>query len=143
MASFNKVVLVGNITRDIELRFVGNGKTALAEISLAVNRTWFDKASDTRKEEVAFVDVAMWGKQAEIAGEYLGKGRQVLIEGRLTQDTWDDKETGKKRSKLKVTCENMTMLGSRGDGGGGSNQPQERYQPPADRPSVGDEDVPF
>lgn len=116
MASFNKVILVGNLTRDPQVRYTSGG-TAVAEIGLAVSRQWFDKASNSRKEETTFVDVTLWGRQAEVAGEYLAKGRPVLIEGRLQLDTWDDKESGQKRSKLRVVCENMTMLGSRGDGG--------------------------
>lgn len=116
MASFNKVILVGNLTRDPQVKYTPGG-TAVAEIGLAVNRQWFDKQSNSRKEEVTFVDVTLWGRTAEIAGEYLGKGRPVLIEGRLQTDSWDDKETGQKRSKLRVVCENMTMLGSRGEGG--------------------------
>jgi single-strand DNA-binding protein len=117
MASFNRVILMGNLTRDPQVRYTPGG-TAVAEIGLAVNRQWFDKQTNTRKEDVTFVDVTLWGRTAEIAGEYLGKGRPVLIEGRLQTDSWDDKETGQKRSKLKVVCEQMTMVGSRGDGGG-------------------------
>ncbi|MBI1346705.1 single-stranded DNA-binding protein [bacterium] len=117
MASFNKVILVGNLTRDPQVRYTPGG-TAVAEIGLAVNRQWFDKQTNSRREEVTFVDVTLWGRTAEIAGEYLGKGRQVLVEGRLQTDTWDDKESGQKRSKLRVVCENMTMLGSRNEGGG-------------------------
>lgn len=116
MASFNRVILMGSVTRDPQVRYTPGG-TAVAEIGLAVNRTWFDKQSNTRKDEVTFVDVTAWGRTAEIAGEYLTKGKQVLIEGRLQTDSWDDKETGQKRSKLKVVCESMTMLGGR-DGGG-------------------------
>ena len=119
MASFNRVILLGNLTRDPQVKYTPGG-TAVAEIGLAVNRQWFDKQSNSRREEVTFVDVTLWGRTAEIAGEYLGKGRQVLIEGRLQTDSWDDKETGQKRSKLRVVCENMTMVGAggRGEGGG-------------------------
>lgn len=120
MASFNKVILVGNLTRDPEVKYLPSG-TAVADIGLAVNRSWFDKQSNTRKEETTFVDITLWGRTAEIAGEYLSKGRSVLIEGRLQTDSWDDKETGKRRTKLKVVGEQMTMLGSRGDGGGGGS----------------------
>ena len=119
MASFNKVILVGNLTRDPQVKYTTGG-TAVAELGLAVSRQWFDKQSNTKKEETTFVDVTLWGRTAEVAGEYLAKGKQVLIEGRLQLDTWDDRETGLKRSKLKVVGENMTMLGSRGDSGGGS-----------------------
>lgn len=118
MASFNKVILVGNLTRDPQVKYTTGG-TAVTEIGLAVSRQWFDKQSNSRKEETTFVDVTLWGRTAEIAGEYLAKGRPVLIEGRLQLDSWDDRETGQKRSKLRVVGENMTMLGSRGEGGGG------------------------
>lgn len=117
MASFNRVILVGNLTRDPQVKYTPGGQ-AVSEIGLAVNRSWFDKGANQKREEVTFVDVTLWGRTAEIAGEYLGKGRQVLIEGRLQLDQWDDKESGQKRSKLRVVCENMTMLGSRQEGGG-------------------------
>lgn len=117
MASFNKVILVGNLTRDPQVRYTPGG-SAVAEVGLAVNRSWFDKNSNSRKEETTFVDVTLWGRTAEVASEYLTKGRSVLIEGRLQLDQWDDKESGQKRSKLKVIGENMTMLGGRGEGGG-------------------------
>jgi single-strand DNA-binding protein len=118
MASFNRVILVGNLTRDPQVRYTPGG-TAVAEIGMAVSRQWFDKQTNSRREETTFVDVTLWGRQAEVAGEYLAKGRPVLIEGRLQLDTWDDKETGQKRSKLRVVGESMQMLGSRSDGGGG------------------------
>ena len=118
MASFNKVILVGNLTRDPEVRYIPSG-TAVCDISLAVNSQWTDRKTNERKEEVTFVEVTLWGRTAEIAGEYLTKGRPVLIEGRLTLDSWEDKETGQKRSKLKVVADGMQLLGSR-DGGGGS-----------------------
>src|SRR5580765_4071385 len=119
MASFNKVILMGNLTRDPQVRYTPSG-TAVAEIGLAVNRYWFDKQTNSRREETTFVDVTLWGREAEVAGEYLAKGRPVLIEGRLQLDTWDDKQSGQKRSKLRVVAERMQMLGARGDGGGGS-----------------------
>lgn len=136
MASFNKVILLGNLTRDPEVKFIANG-TAVAEVGLAVNRVWFDKQTNTKKEETTFVDVTLWGKDAEVAGEYLAKGRPVLIEGRLQLDTWDDKQTGQKRSKLRVVGERMQLLGGKPD-----NQRQEntsRDQPPPIDP----EDSPF
>jgi len=131
MASFNKVILVGNLTRDPEVKYTTGG-TAVAEIGLAVNRQWFDKQSNERKEEVTFIDVTLWGRQAEVAGEYLAKGRPVLIEGRLQLDSWEDKQSGQKRSKLRVVGENMTMLGGRGEGGGsggggGGSAPSRSY----------------
>lgn len=118
MASFNRVILMGNLTRDPEVRYTPN-QTAVSDIGLAVNRVWYDKSTNQKREEVTFVDVTLWGRTAEIAGEYLSKGRAVLIEGRLTLDQWDDKTTGQKRSKLKVVCENLTMVGGRPQGGGG------------------------
>lgn len=118
MASFNKVILLGNLTRDPQVRRTP-ANMAVAEIGLAVNRYWFDKQSNQRKEETTFVDVTLWGRDAEVAGEYLSKGRPVLIEGRLQLDSWDDKQTGQKRSKLRVVCERMQLLGGRGEGGGG------------------------
>ena len=120
MASFNKVILMGNLTRDPQVRYTPGG-TAVADIGLAVNRVWFDKQSNQKKEEVTFIDVTLWGRQAEVAGEYLSKGRGVLIEGRLQLDQWDDKTTGEKRSKLKVIGEEMTMVGGRNEGGGGGD----------------------
>jgi single-strand DNA-binding protein len=121
MASYNKVILVGNLTRDPQVKYTPSG-TAVTEIGLAVNRYWFDKQTNSRKEETTFVDVTLWGRDAEVAGEYLAKGRPVLIEGRLQLDTWDDKQTGQKRSKLRVVGERMQMLGSRGEGGGGGGR---------------------
>lgn len=139
-ASFNKVILVGNLTRDPQIRYTPKG-TAVAEIGLAVSRTWFDQGTNQKKEETTFVDITLWGRQAEIAGEYLAKGRPVLIEGRLNLDTWDDKESGQKRSKLKVVCEQMQLLGSReGAGGGGGGGGGSRGGAPARRPQGGDEE---
>lgn len=111
MSSFNKAILCGKLTRDPQVKYTAGG-TAVAEISMALSRKYHDKSSNSQKEETTFVDVTLWGRQAEVAGEYLQKGRPVLIEGRLQLDTWDDKDTGQKRSKLRVVCENMTMLGS-------------------------------
>jgi len=135
MASFNKVILVGNLTRDPEVRYIPSG-SAVTDIGLAINDSWFDKKSNTRKESVTFVDVTLWGRTAEIAGEYLSKGRSVLIEGRLQMDTWQDKETGKNRSKLKVTGDHMTMLGSRGEGGGGGGGAPGEGRPAASNPQA-------
>jgi single-strand DNA-binding protein len=144
MASFNRVILLGNLTRDPQVRYTPSG-TAVAEIGMAVNRYWFDKQSNTRREETTFVDVTLWGREAEVAGEYLAKGRPVLIEGRLQLDTWDDKQTGQKRSKLRVVAEHMQMLGSRGDGGGGSgggrsSAPAHAQTEPSDGPPTGEFD---
>ena len=127
MSSFNKVILIGNLTRDPEVRQTPSG-SAVTELGLAVNRTWFDKQTNSKKEDVTFVDVTVWGRTAEVAGEYLTKGRPVLIEGRLQLDQWQDKESGKNRQKLKVVCENMTMLNSGGGGNqGGTSDPAKDF----------------
>jgi single-strand DNA-binding protein len=122
MASYNRVILMGNLTRDPQVRYTPS-QTAVTDIGLAVNRVWYDKVSNQKREDVTFVDVTVWGRQAEIAGEYLSKGRSVLIEGRLQLDQWEDKDSGQKRSKLRVVCENLTMVGSRQDGQGQSRGP--------------------
>ena len=152
MASFNKVILVGNLTRDPELRYTPKG-TAIAKIGLAVNRTWTNEAGE-KKEEVTFVDVDAFGKTAEIIGQYLKKGRPILIEGRLRLDQWDDKQTGQKRSRLGVVMESFQFLdsgGTRGGEGGEAPAPRSRPAPspaasstPApDGPPPEEDDVPF
>ena len=115
MASFNKVILVGNVTRDLELRYTAGG-TAVTEVSLAINRQWTDRSTNERKEETTFVEVTLWGRTAEVAGGHLSKGRPCMIEGRLQLDQWEDRVTGKKRSKLKVVGDTLQLLGSRGEG---------------------------
>ena len=124
MASFNKVILVGNLTRDPEVRYTTGG-TAVTEVSLAVNRQWTDSSTKERKEETTFVVVTLWGRTAEIAGEYLSKSRPCLIEGRLQLDQWEDKATGKKRSKLKVVGDTLQLLGNRGEGKDRESEPQD------------------
>ena len=117
MASFNKVILLGNLTRDPELRYTPKG-SAVCDLGLAVNRS-YTLDNGEKREEVTYVDVVLWARLAEIAGEYLKKGRPVFIEGRLQLDTWDDKTSGQKRSKLRVIGETMQLLGSRPSGAGG------------------------
>jgi single-strand DNA-binding protein len=149
MASFNKVMLLGNLTRDPEVKYTPKG-SAVADIGLAVNRTYTTDGGEKR-EETTFVDVTMWGRQAEIAGEYLKKGRPLFVEGRLQLDTWDDKQTGQKRSKLRVVCENFQMLGSRdggseGGGGGGGRSTGGGAKPSKAAPAAedsADDDIPF
>lgn len=142
MASFNKVILMGNLTRDVELRHLQSG-SAVAEIGLAVNRTWFDKATNSKKEEVTFVDVTIWGRTAEVAHQYLTKGSPVLIEGRLQLETWDDKNGGGKRSKLKVVGEALQMIGSGGQQQ--QSQPKSSGKTQQELPTtpVDEDDVPF
>src|SRR5215210_6315609 len=103
MASLNKVMLIGNCTRDPEVRYTPKG-TAVAELGLAINR-YFQGENGEKREETTFVDVTLWSRLAELAGEYLKKGKPVFIEGRLQLDSWDDKTTGQKRSKLRVVGE--------------------------------------
>jgi single-strand DNA-binding protein len=122
MASYNKVLLMGNLTRDVEMRYTPSGM-ALAKLGLAVNRKWRDTKTNELREEVTFVDIEVWGKQAETANQYLAKGRQVFIEGRLKLDQWDDKTTGQKRSKLNVVAERLQFVGGAGGPGGGQGAP--------------------
>lgn len=141
MASFNRVILVGNLTRDVELKYLQSG-TAVTEIGLAVNNRRKTQTGEW-VDEPLFVDITLWGRTAEVASEYLSKGSSVLIEGRLKLDTWESE--GQKRSKLRVVGETMQMLGSRGSGGGGgggggdrgrSSAPSEpRYSEPASAPA--------
>src|SRR5689334_2639660 len=134
MASFNKVILLGNLTRDPEVRYTPKG-TAVTELGMAVNRVYTAENGEKR-EETTFVDVTLWGRTAEIAGEYLKKGRPVFIEGRLQLDTWDDKQSGQKRSKLKVVGEHIEFLGDRPAQGQGEapNGARSTAQRPAPAP---------
>lgn len=149
MASFNKVLLLGNLTRDPEVRYTPKG-SAVADLGIAVNRQ-YTLENGEKREEVTFVDVTFWGRTAEVAGEYLKKGRPVFIEGRLQLDTWDDKQSGQKRSRLKVIGEMMQMLGSPRGGAGGpdeGNGPRQSSKPASApksaAPAEPDEDeIPF
>lgn len=145
MASYNRVILVGNLTRDPELRYIPSG-TAVSEIGLAVN----DRRKNSSGEwvdETTFVDVTLWGRTAEVANEYLNKGSSVLIEGRLKLDTWE--KEGKKHSKLRVVGERMQMLGGRGGGqgggGGGSRGPASvaEVADTGENEAPPDDDIPF
>ncbi len=129
MASFNKVILVGNLTRDPELRYTPKG-TAIAKIGVAVNRVWTGEDGQ-KKEEVTFVDVDVFGRTAENVGQYMRKGRPILIEGRLRLDQWDDKQTGQKRSRLGVVAETVQFLGSPTGGGEGGAPAVARQKPAA------------
>jgi single-strand DNA-binding protein len=157
MANLNKVMLIGNLTRDPELRVTPKG-TAICQFSLAVNRKFRDEAGADR-EEVTYVDIEAWGKSGENIAKYCTKGRPLFVEGRLRLDQWEDKTTKEKRSRMKVVCDNFQFLGTgRAEGGapgggeGGGEQP--RYNSPAPRtsptrpampmtPENLDEDVPF
>lgn len=130
MASYNKVILIGNLTRDPELRYTPKG-TAIARIGMAVNRSWKTDTGETR-EETTFVDVDAFGRQAEVIGQYMRKGRPFMVEGRLKLDQWEDKQSGQKRSKLGVVLESFTFLdsGNRGE----ANAPA--AEAPRTRPGV-------
>src|SRR5690348_12644927 len=149
MASFNKVILLGNLTRDPEVRYTPKG-SAVCDLGLAVNRQ-YTLESGEKREEVTFVDVVLWSRLAEIAGEYLKKGRPVFIEGRLQMDSWDDKQTGQKRTKLRVIGETMQLLGSRpsaGAGNGGDEPPRSGAKAapppkPAAAAAPDDDEIPF
>ncbi len=160
MASFNQVILIGNLTRDPELRVTPKG-TSICQFGIAVNRTYKDEAGNA-KEEVNFFDIEAWGKQGEVISKYMSKGRPIFVQGRLRQDTWDDKTTGQKRSKVKIVLEGFQFIGGREGGatqGGGASEenfdqasPVERSSPPPRQPSRSappppqdniDEDVPF
>lgn len=158
MPSLNKVLLMGNLTRDPELRVTPKG-TSICQFSLAINRQ-FKMESGESREEVIYVDVEAWGKQGETIAKYVTKGRPLYVEGRLRLDQWEDKNTKEKRSRMKVVLEQFQFLGEgRGGGGGGSSSGEydqtggsapERHSPP---PRTGgakpasqenlDEDVPF
>jgi single-strand DNA-binding protein len=148
MASFNKVILAGNLTRDPELRYTPKG-TAIARLGLACNRKWKSESGEM-KEEVTFVDVDAFGKQAETISQYLKKGRPILIEGRLRLDQWEDKQSGQKKSKLGVVLESFQFLdsggGRSGNEGGAPPRSPSAAVPPAESPEVEpphDDDVPF
>jgi single-strand DNA-binding protein len=147
MASFNKVILLGNLTRDPEVRYTPKG-SAVCDLGIAINRS-YTLDSGEKREEVTYVDVVLWARLAEIAGEYLKKGRPVFIEGRLQLDTWDDKQSGQKRSKLRVIGETMQLLGGRPPGAGGGEGGESRGSktaPPPKPAAAGepdDDEIPF
>lgn len=129
MPDLNLVQLMGRLTSDPELRHISSG-TAVTELRMAVNKTWSNKDGD-KKEEVLYVDVTYWGKTAEIVCQYLRKGSSVYVQGSLKMDTWDDKTTGEKRSKIRVSGDTFQFLDSKPRDGGGGNQGQSQQQQPA------------
>ena len=169
MANLNRVLLIGNLTRDPELRVTPKG-TAICQFGLAISRSFKDESGQTR-EEATFVDIEAWGKQGELIAKYCTKGRPLFVEGRLRFDQWEDKTTQQKRSKLKVVLENFQFLGGReggapgaggpgaaASGGGGDEGVDQTYERPAATPprapgggrpapapqhDINDEDVPF
>lgn len=159
MASFNKVILMGNLTRDPESRVTPGGLT-ICKLSIAVNRVYSTQDGE-RKEEVTFVDCDAFGRQAETIAKFMTKGRGIMIEGRLRLDQWEDQQSGQKRSKLGVVVENFQFVGGRGDDAGGSSgggsdyedrsppsrpqraAPQRSAPPPPPQNNNFDDDVPF
>jgi len=145
----NRVILVGNLGKDPEVRYTSGGQ-AVANLRIATSRSWTDKQSGQRKEETEWHDVEVWGKQAEQCGEYLSKGRQVYVEGRLRTDKWQDKQSGQDRYRVKIVAEAVRFLG--GSGKGASRPPEEPSGPPTaveDGPAEstanggGPDDIPF
>lgn len=120
MANLNKVFLIGNLTRDPELRYTPGG-SAVTDLRLAINRVYTTKDGE-RREEATFIDVTVWDRQAENCCQYLKKGRPVHIEGSLRMESWDDKTTGEKRSKIKVLADQVQFLDSRRDDSGGASE---------------------
>lgn len=152
MASFNKVILAGNLTRDPELRYTPKG-TAVCKFGLAISRNWTNEAGE-KKEEVTFVDVDAFGRQAEVVAQYMKKGRPFLVEGRLKLDQWDDKQSGQKRSRLGVVLESFSFIDSKPGEQGGSPAPARASRPTqpaptetsssdADAQPPSEDDVPF
>jgi single-strand DNA-binding protein len=152
MASYNKVLLMGNLTRDIELKYTPSNM-AVAEIGLAVNHRYKTKEGEA-KEEVTFVDCEAWGRTAEVMKQYLVKGRPVFVEGRLKLDQWQDKKDGSNRSKLRVVIENFQFIDSKGgsnDSGGappagGASRTSSRPEPAgvaAQHEPISEDDIPF
>lgn len=145
MAYLNKCFLIGNLTRDPELRTTPKG-TAICSFGLAVNRQSKDEQGNSR-DETTFVDIEAWGKQGELVAKYLTKGSPAMIEGRLKLDQWDDKTSGAKRSKLKVVLENVQFLGARSNGTPAEmREGEQRQDAPRTAPAAApqpDDDVPF
>ena len=160
MASLNKVFLFGNLTRDPDVRYTSGG-TAVCNLGLAVNRRYTTSQGEDR-EEVCFVDIEVWGKQAEACGNYLSKGAPALVEGRLRFDQWDDRETGRKRSKLLVRADRVQFVSApsrnsrsfedeeKDEGAGGadesssdSNQDSRPQMPPFEEVDAPEDDIPF
>ena len=152
MASLNKVMLIGNVTRDPEIKYTPKG-SAVADVGLAINRTYTNQGGE-KVEEVTYVDVELWGRLAEIANEYAKKGRPIFVEGRLRIDSWEDKQSGQKRNRLKVVGEAMQLLGSRPGGSSGGGGADFEGDAPSSKPSrsaatkpvqsePADDDIPF
>lgn len=140
MASVNKVILVGNLGKDPEVRFTKGGQ-AVANFSIATSEKWTDKESGNKEEKTEWHNIIAWGKLGEVCGEYLTKGKQVYIEGKLQTSNWEDKDDGKLRYKTEIVASNMTMLGH---AGGGHDAPESTGSSQSQRPPEDDDgDIPF
>lgn len=139
----NKVILVGNLGRDPEIRSTASGQQ-VASFSVATNRRWRDRDGN-RQEQTEWHNVVCFGRQAEVAGQYLTKGRQIFIEGRLQTRSWEDRQSGERKYRTEVICENFQMLGQRGDAGEGGISPDLQAGGTSDfgAPSAEDDDIPF
>src|SRR5512141_339159 len=140
MTSFNKVILLGNLTRDPEVRYTPNG-SAVASFAIAINRKY--KHGEETKEEVSYIDIVVFGKQAEACGQYLNKGDGILVDGRLQQRRWDDKETGQKRSKVEVVAQSVNFMPKRSGQQAASSRSGGAESEPMPEPPVGEDDIPF
>jgi single-strand DNA-binding protein len=148
---YNKVILIGNLSRDVELKYTPNG-TGVAKFGLATNRTYIDASTKEKKQEVMFIDITMFGRSAETANQWLSKGKKVLIEGRLVLDQWTD-NNGQKRSKHSVVAEKMQFMDNKNENNGNQQnnnqnynkaaQPQQRQAPQIPSVDMGEEDIPF
>jgi single-strand DNA-binding protein len=149
--SVNKVILIGNLGKDPEVKYTPSG-TPVAKITLATNERYKDKSGEWQ-DRTEWHNVVLWQRQAEIAGEYLKKGSKVYVEGRLQTRSWDDKQTNQKKYMTEVVCQDLVLLGGRGEGGGGessggyargaaANSFDQREPEPATSP-ISDEDIPF
>jgi len=139
MASFNKVILIGNLTRDVELKYLPKG-TPVCNLSMAVNRRWKTEAGE-EKEDVYFAECKAFGKQAETLAQYVRKGHPLLVEGRLTREEWDDKKTGDKRSTTRIMIETFQFLKGRDEGA--APAPRQDTAPTAPKPDLDADDLPF
>jgi single-strand DNA-binding protein len=151
MSSFNKVLLMGNLTRDPQMRYLPNSQTAITEFGMAVNRKYKTSAGEDR-EEVLFIDCTAWGRTGEVINQYLQKGKPIFVEGHLKLDQWEDKNGGGKRSKITVVVENFVLMGGgqqQGEGGqqqsrpAGKGKPAPRKGPTLPRPEAEKADEPF
>ncbi len=138
----NRVMLIGNLGRDPEIRSTPSGQS-VANFSLATNRKWKDKEGN-RQEQTEWHNIVIWGKLADIAGQYLTKGKQVYLEGRLQTRSWDDKNSGEKKYRTEVVCDTMLMLGQRGDSDGSQRSEQSSgSSKPAESRGPDEDDIPF